>query len=111
VWFALGFSVSSWLIYAVLSNNLAGVCCSIRWFVPLLAPGYYILTLLLRYDPTAAGDLRILSIGGFILGAQMWREGPWMRRMVPGYWLIVGLTCLVWLFYRVQRSRGALRKS
>ena len=111
VWFAIGFSVSSWLIYAVLSNNLAGVCCSIRWFVPLLAPGYYILTLLLRYDPTAAGDLRILSIGGFILGAQMWREGPWMRRMVPEYWLIVGLTCLVWLFYRVQRSRGALRKS
>ena len=30
--------VGVWLVYAALSNNYGGVCCSIRWFVPLLAP-------------------------------------------------------------------------
>jgi len=30
-----------WLLYAALSNNYGGLCCSIRWFVPLLAPAVY----------------------------------------------------------------------
>ncbi len=34
-----------WLAYGATSNNAAGVCCSIRWFVPLLGPGYYLLAL------------------------------------------------------------------
>jgi hypothetical protein len=33
-----GWCAGTWLLYAALSNNYAGVCCSVRWFVPLLAP-------------------------------------------------------------------------
>src|SRR5262249_23740993 len=40
-----------WFVYAVTSTNLSGACCSIRWFVPLLAPGYYALAVLLRDFP------------------------------------------------------------
>src|SRR5260370_17344921 len=38
----------TWLLYASTSNNSSGQCCSIRWFVPLLAPCYYIFSLFLR---------------------------------------------------------------
>jgi hypothetical protein len=111
VWFAIGFSISSWLVYAASSTNHGGVCCSVRWFVPLLAPGYYVLVLLLHYDSRAETDLRILSIGSFILGGFMWWQGPWMPHMIPGYWFIVVMTCLAWIFYRIQRLRAASRKS
>lgn len=107
VWFAIGFSVCSWLIYAVASGNHAGLCCSVRWFVPLLAPGYYILVLLLQRNPSAVTELRILSIGGIILGALMWWQGPWNPRLVPGFWLIVGATVATWLSVHFSRRRAA----
>src|SRR5262249_16580770 len=39
--FAAAWCAGTWLIYAALSNNYAGNCCSVRWFVPLLAPGFF----------------------------------------------------------------------
>lgn len=105
VWFAIGVGTFSWLLYAVASSNHAGLCCSVRWFVPLLAPGYYILILLLHYDARAEAELRILSGGSFVLGALMWWQGPWTARLVPGFWLIVGTTLLGWMFCRIERSR------
>jgi len=107
VWFATGFSVCSWLIYAVASSNHAGPCCSVRWFVPLLAPGFYILVLLLEHDPISETELRILSAGGMVLGPLMWWQGPWNARLVPGFWLIVGATVAVWLWVRFSRRRAA----
>ena len=47
-----------WLVYAALSNNYGGVCCSIRWFTPLLAPAYYWLALLLRDSPELRSRIR-----------------------------------------------------
>src|ERR1700736_3738726 len=105
VWFAAGIGIFSWLLYAEASNNHAGSCCSVRWFVPLLAPGYYILVLLLRYDAGAKPELRILTAGGVVLGLLMGWQGPWTARLVPGFWLIVGATGLGWLFYRIGRAR------
>ena len=37
--FAAGWSAGTWLLYAATSTNHSGLCCSARWFVPLLAPG------------------------------------------------------------------------
>ena len=54
-----------WLVYAALSNNYGGVCCTIRWFVPLLAPAYFWLALLLRDLPQYRIDFVVLSgVGG-----------------------------------------------
>ena len=54
-----------WLVYAALSTNYGGQCCSIRWFVPLLAPAYLWLALLLR-DSSAISRrfYRIERLGG-----------------------------------------------
>jgi len=87
-----------WLLYAVCSNNYSGQCCSIRWFVPLLAPAYGILALLLRECRRFVLPFAILSILGMVAGSYMWSAGPWMKHMVPLYWLwqcAAGLTLVV----------------
>jgi hypothetical protein len=91
-----------WLMYAVASTNHSGQCCSIRWYVPLLAPGYYLLALLLRERPEYRIDLALLSAGGSVLGAVMAWYGPWIKHMVPGMWPVVGLTLLAWGGYAVR---------
>jgi hypothetical protein len=77
-----------WMAYAVTSNNYSGQCCSIRWFVPLLAPGYYLLALLLRDHASWRGTHLILAGWGAVLGALMWWKGPWIEHMVPFFWPI-----------------------
>src|SRR5262249_61542726 len=36
--FALGWCIATWLLYAVLSNNYGGACCSVRWVFCLPSP-------------------------------------------------------------------------
>src|SRR5262249_48942778 len=43
VLFALTLCGGVWLMYAANSNNYGGGCLSVRWFVPLLVPAYYLL--------------------------------------------------------------------
>src|SRR5207247_1224923 len=45
VLFAFGFCGGTWLVYAYGSTLYGGRCCSIRWFIPLLAPGFHVLIL------------------------------------------------------------------
>ena len=56
----------------------AGACCSIRWFVPLVAPLYFALALVLRECPRRRKDFVLLSAAGLVLGVWMWRKGAWM---------------------------------
>src|SRR5579885_290722 len=64
VLFAVGLCAGVWLMYAVNSNNSSGKCLSVRWFVPLLAPAYYLLALYLKRRPDVLRDLLVLSAGG-----------------------------------------------
>jgi hypothetical protein len=96
-------------LYAALSNNYAGVCCSVRWFVPLLAPAYYLLALLLRQYPTYRWDFFVLSGWGLALGGLMWWFGPWMRHLVPWFWPLQAAALLSWFacrFWRHSLERG-----
>ena len=95
----------TWLAYALLSNNSSGMCCSVRWFLPLLAPAYYVLAVALRHRPEWVGDLAILSGWGTALIAVAELRGPWVSQMLPGYWLVQALALTGWLVYR---SRGML---
>jgi hypothetical protein len=95
----------TWLLYAASSNNWSGLCCSIRWFVPFLAPAYGLLALALAAWPERLGDLVVLSAWGAVQGLLMWREGPWMPHMVPGFWLIQAAAILSWMAYRYQSQR------
>ncbi len=102
---AVGWSVGTWLLYGAMSNNYSGACCSVRWFVPLLAPAYYVLALVLRQWPTLRWDFAVLSAWGAVLAAIMWRHGPWMRTAVPFFWPIQALALGSWLACRHWRQR------
>src|SRR5207244_4134202 len=52
-------------------------CCSIRWFVPLLAPLYYVLAVALRERPGWRLDFGLLAAAGLALGATTAWTGPW----------------------------------
>jgi hypothetical protein len=106
IW-AVGWSLATWLLYATTSNNYSGVCASIRWFVPLLAPAYLLLALLLREYPEKRFDLILLSTWGAILAAIMWWQGPWLNRMVPFFWPIQAVALLSWIFCARWRQRTA----
>jgi hypothetical protein len=95
----------TWLAYAVTSTNYSGQCCSVRWFVPLLAPAYFVLAVLLKYYPNRRGELLILSAWGAVLMGVAWAYGPWIRHMVPGFWPLQGAGLLCALIYRLQNSR------
>jgi hypothetical protein len=97
----------TWLAYALTSNNSSGLCCSIRWFVPLLAPAYYVLTVFLKRSPQYLGDLLVLSGWGAVLSALMWYNGPWIAHMVPLFWPIQAAALLSWPAYRHWYARHA----
>lgn len=96
--------VATWLVYAITSNNYSGVCASIRWFVPLLAPSYFVLAVFLREQPDYRQDLLLLTGWGALVAASMWWMGPWMKGMVPLF-VPLQVTALVsWLVYRELRG-------
>jgi hypothetical protein len=105
VLWALGCCAGTWLLYAATSNNSSGQCCTIRWFVPLLAPAYFVLALLLRHYPRYRVDLLLLSTWGALLVVLM-REGPWMGGMVPCFWPIQGAALVSWGLRHYLRCRA-----
>lgn len=101
--FAAGCAGAVWLVYAAGSNNFSGLCCSVRWLVPLLAPGYFVLAVLLRDHAEWRPDFLILSGWGMALTAVMVFQGPWALHMVPGYWFFQTAALLTWTGYRLRR--------
>jgi hypothetical protein len=102
----------TWLLYGALSNNYSGVCCSVRWFVPLLAAAYFGLAVFLRAYPERRVDFYLLSAWGAVLGYLMWREGPWMGHMVRGFWPIQAAALVTWYgAHRLRQRRNELRSA
>ncbi|MCZ2343095.1 MAG: hypothetical protein LC104_15085 [Bacteroidales bacterium] len=87
---ALGFCLTwaglTWMAYAATSTNLSGLCCSVRWFVPLIAPGFWALAIVLKEYPRFRPDLIWLTAVGTGMTALMWQGGPWMPKLVWGWW-------------------------
>ncbi|MHB1422085.1 MAG: hypothetical protein ACYC3I_02590 [Gemmataceae bacterium] len=107
VLWAVGCFVGTWLLYAATSNNSSGQCCTIRWFVPLLAPAYFVLALLLRHSRRYQVDLLLLSAWGILLVVLM-REGPWLGGMVRFFWPIQAAALGSWALCNRLRRRTAL---
>ena len=103
--YAACWSGGTWLAYALLSTNYSGVSASIRWFVPLLAPGYYVLAILLREHPRYRRDFLVLSAWGAVVAGLMWWKGPWMKHMVPFFWPLLVAALLSWILCQVKRRR------
>jgi hypothetical protein len=94
---------ATWLIYAATSRNLSGVCLSVRWFLPLLAPGFVALAVLVRESPGRRSGLLVLLVGGFLLTPEFVWRGPWSARIPWTFWPVVGLTLTVWGVLAGQR--------
>ena len=104
----------TWLIYAATSRNLSGVCLSVRWFVPLLAPGFVLVAVLARESPGRRPALGVLLVGGWLLVPEFIWRGPWSGRIPVTYWPVVGLTVATWgtiSGYRFLRARRLRRQS
>ncbi|HSD50599.1 MAG TPA: hypothetical protein VLG48_04270, partial [Candidatus Methylomirabilis sp.] len=100
----LGWFAGTWLVYAVASTNYSGLAASIRWFVPLLVPAYFLLAVVLRDHPQYRRDFLILSAWGAVLAGLMWWKGPWMKRMVPFFWPLQAAALLTWILSRVPQG-------
>jgi hypothetical protein len=108
VLWALGCCAGTWLLYAATSNNSSGMCLSIRWFVPLLGPAYYLLALRLRHGRPFHLDFLLLSAWGCVLVVRM-REGAWTEHVVPGFWPTQAAALLTWLWLARSRARPSPR--
>lgn len=107
---AIAWCLGVWFVYAAGSNNYAGQCLSIRWFVPILAPAYYVLAILLREYPDTEREFIILSMVGAGLAISAAPFGPWVPKPIPlaAYWsvqLVAALACL-WIHRRRARGGG-----
>ena len=93
--FAAAWSAGTWLLYS--SASRTGQIGFARWFLPMLAPGYYVLAILLRERPKLWREFLILSGGGAVIAANLWRWGPWIR-IVPNIRTALATALLVWIF-------------
>jgi len=100
--FAACWAGGTWLLYSITSTNHGGLCCSVRWFVPLLAPGYLVLAIGLREYPRYRIDFLLLSAWGVLLAAHAWGRGPWRSVWLALYWPLLAGTLLSWLAYRIH---------
>ncbi len=110
LWLGALWAAGTWLVYAALSTNYSGVCCSIRWFVPLLAPAYLALAVLVRDHPSFRLDLLLLSAWGAWLSWLMWDEGPWGNSELPqspAFWLVQVGALATWAAFRAGLRRRA----
>jgi hypothetical protein len=97
----------TWGLYALSSNNYSGACTSVRWFVPFLAPGFWLLAVVLRDRPRQRAGFLALSAWGVVLAGLMWWKGPWTMRMVPLMWPVVGSALLTWGIVAARRNQQA----
>jgi hypothetical protein len=98
----VGWMLLTWLLYAATSRNYSGACICVRWFVPLVAPGFFILIQDVRQRGLNP-SLLCLAAGGAVINVLAWRAGPWSGRMVPGYWLLVGSSLIGWWWFCGKR--------
>ena len=103
--FAAAWAGGTWLLYAATSRNYSGANCTIRWFVPLLAPAFYALAVLLRDDRALRWPFVILSGWGLVLMAVAWWYGPWIPHLVPAFWPIQAAALASWLGFFLWRMK------
>jgi len=107
---AISWPLLSWALYSATSNNHSGSCCSIRWFVPLLAPGYLTLGLLLKEHPRFRTDFLWLSAVGGAVTSKSFEGGPWEHISADEFVPTLAVGLAGWLAIRIaDRARRPMR--
>ncbi|VTR91000.1 Uncharacterized protein OS=Chroococcidiopsis thermalis PCC 7203 GN=Chro_2615 PE=4 SV=1 [Gemmata massiliana] len=94
-----------WAMYGVLSKNHGGGCVTVRWFVPFLAPGFWLLAKIIREKTEFRRDFVVLAAWGLPLAVSAWIVGPWWARVVPLYWWVFGGSLVSWAAIRWHAAR------
>ena len=112
-WFSMALIFGTWLMYAITSSNSSGMCISIRWFVPLLVPFYFLIAAFVKERPEFTADLAVLAGWGLIMGVAMWLAGPWAEKAAPAKWFWISQGCVLisWLGWRLLPRHQSERKS
>jgi hypothetical protein len=105
--YACAVVVGTWLLGATTSNNYSGVAVTVRWFVPLLAPIYLLISSALASQPKLWSDLAVLSGVGLLLSIELWAVGPFGREPGWFYWPLQGLAAASWLALHVVERSGS----
>lgn len=102
--------IGTWLIYAATSRNMSGNCLSIRWFVPLMAPGMVALAVVLRDVAFLRKPVLVAIVGGLLLNLELVWRGPWSASLPLSALPIIGvaLAASSGIFVRTPEVRGAL---
>jgi hypothetical protein len=101
--FAALLAVGSWMVYALGSNNYSGLAVSIRWFVPLLVPAYFVLMLEIQARPGLLEQFKLLTKFGLVLSAVLFLLGPYHG---AGIWFVarvvasLALAAFAWSLWR-----------
>ena len=105
VLFGAAWALSTWLLYAALSVDKDW---SFRWLLPMLAPGYYAIAILLRERPRFWREFLVLTGGGVVIAYNLWQVGPWGAGTPETRTVLWTLLC-VWLgrylFSRLTASK------
>jgi hypothetical protein len=97
--------VGAGLLYAALSSNYGGYCCSIRWFVPFLAVGYYFLAALVRDDHRYRTGFVLFSGLGAALAYFEWQQGPWLETDELWFQVLERVGLLLWPLWMIWTWR------
>lgn len=102
-------AIGTWLLYSATSTNHSGNCLSIRWFVPLLVPGFVALMILVRDYPRSRSPLLVLIAGSLILNVELVYRGPWWPGVPLLLWPICGLSLTVWVISWLRHLQSSRR--
>jgi hypothetical protein len=97
-------------LYTVLSDNWGGSCLSVRWFVPLLVPGFWLLARLLAEFPTYRVDFVVLAAWGLVASWLMWPCGPWLSAPVPEVEVVAWAAGAAWAVVRIRAVIRRIRE-
>jgi hypothetical protein len=85
--FATLLCAGTWMLYSIAATD-TGLSASIRWFVPLLAPAFFALTIMLQARPGLLDNFKVLTLFGALLTAVLFWTGPF-RNPDPVSFLIL----------------------
>lgn len=105
---SLAVSIGIWLIYAIGSSNYSGACVSVRWYVPVIAPMWYVTLLALKEQPELMRPCGWLAGLSACVNVLAWRHGPWHAHVLCSYWPALVCAAIVLAAHATRTRQGKL---
>jgi hypothetical protein len=104
--FAALICAGTWTLYSIAATT-TGLSASIRWFVPLLAPAFFGLAIMLQARPSLLDQFKVLTQFGALLTAVLFWTGPWRNPDPTQFLLLLALGLIAFAWSLSQRRPAA----